>query len=153
MGVFVHACACHAAPLITQPSPCCLQIVPLQKGPYQYPKDMSASGGRLRVGYLSSDFCNHPTSHLMQSVPGMHNRAFVEVFCYALTPSDNTSFRKKVEAEADHFVDLSKVHTWGSDTPHTCTWGSDTPHTCMWGSDTPHTCMWDTLPVYLFFSH
>ena len=124
----------------------CLQIVPLQKGPYQYPKDMSASGGRLRVGYLSSDFCNHPTSHLMQSVPGMHNRAFVEVFCYALTPSDNTSFRKKVEAEADHFVDLSKVRTyvrmWGSDTPHTCTWGCDTPHTCTWGSDTPHTCTW-----------
>lgn len=70
---------------------------------------MSASGGRLRIGYLSSDFCNHPTSHLMQSVPGLHDRAFVEVFCYALTPSDNTSFRKKIEAEADHFVDLSKV--------------------------------------------
>ena len=85
------------------------QIVPLQKGPYQYPKDMSASGGRLRIGYLSSDFCNHPTSHLMQSVPGLHDRAHVEVFCYALTPSDNTSFRKKIEAEADHFVDLSKV--------------------------------------------
>ena len=37
------------------------------------------SGGRLRIGYVSSDFCNHPTSHLMQSVPGFHNRSKVEV--------------------------------------------------------------------------
>ena len=31
------------------------------------------------MGFVSSDFCNHPTSHLMQSVPGFHNRAKVEV--------------------------------------------------------------------------
>ena len=51
----------------------------LHRAPYQYPKDRSASSGRLRIGYISSDFCNHPTSHLMQSVPGFHNRAKVEV--------------------------------------------------------------------------
>lgn len=32
-------------------------------------------GQRLRVGYVSSDFGNHPLSHLMQSVFGMHDRA------------------------------------------------------------------------------
>ena len=51
----------------------------LNKGPYSYPKDLDASGGRLRIGYVSSDFCNHPTSHLMQSVPGMHDTSRVEV--------------------------------------------------------------------------
>ena len=34
---------------------------------------------RLRVGYVSSDFKDHPTAHLMQSVPGFHDRANVEV--------------------------------------------------------------------------
>jgi predicted O-linked N-acetylglucosamine transferase (SPINDLY family) len=35
--------------------------------------------GRLRVGYVSSDFGNHPLSHLMGSVFGMHNRDNIEV--------------------------------------------------------------------------
>ena len=81
----------------------------LKKAPYRYPSDLSASSGRLRIGYVSSDFCNHPTSHLMQSVPGFHSRSNVEIFCYSLTPTDNSSFRKKIESETEHFVDLSKV--------------------------------------------
>lgn len=31
-------------------------------------------GQRLRVGYVSSDFGNHPLSHLMGAVFGLHNR-------------------------------------------------------------------------------
>ncbi|OAF65698.1 hypothetical protein A3Q56_06592 [Intoshia linei] len=64
---------------------------------------------RLRIGYVSSDFANHPTSHLMQSIPGCHDRNNVEVFCYALTDDDNTSFRGKVVRESEHFVNLSSV--------------------------------------------
>lgn len=63
---------------------CCVyvaQITILHKGPYEHPSDLVAAGGRLRIGYVSSDFGNHPTSHLMQSVPGFHNKANVEVFC------------------------------------------------------------------------
>ncbi len=85
-------------------------------GPYAYPKGLFASGGRLRVGYVSSDFCNHPTSHLMQSVPGFHCVQRVEVFCYSLSPDDNTSFRRKIAEETEHFVDLSKVCTLTPDT-------------------------------------
>ncbi|CAH2212469.1 jg4423, partial [Pararge aegeria aegeria] len=73
---------------------------------FQFPKKLS---GRLRIGYVSSDFGNHPTSHLMQSIPGMHNRADVEVFCYALNPDDETAFRRKIVRESEHFVDLSLV--------------------------------------------
>lgn len=81
----------------------------MHRGPYAYPKGLFASDGRLRIGYVSSDFCNHPTSHLMQSVPGFHRRNMVEIFCYSLSPDDNTSFRRKISEEAEHFVDLSKV--------------------------------------------
>ncbi|KAF2292425.1 hypothetical protein GH714_022664 [Hevea brasiliensis] len=51
-------------------------------------------GERLRIGYVSSDFGNHPLSHLMGSVFGMHNRENVEVFCYALSPNDGTEWRQ-----------------------------------------------------------
>uniref|UniRef100_A0A8C4MRT1 UDP-N-acetylglucosamine--peptide N-acetylglucosaminyltransferase 110 kDa subunit n=1 Tax=Equus asinus asinus TaxID=83772 RepID=A0A8C4MRT1_EQUAS len=81
----------------------------LHKPPYEHPKDLKLSDGRLRVGYVSSDFGNHPTSHLMQSIPGMHNPDKFEVFCYALSPDDGTNFRVKVMAEANHFIDLSQI--------------------------------------------
>ncbi|ESN92123.1 hypothetical protein HELRODRAFT_103978 [Helobdella robusta] len=87
---------------------CLEKISILHKEPYVFPKDLSSSGGRLRIGYVSSDFGNHPTSHLMQSVPGFHDREKVEVFCYSLSPDDGTTFRGKVSSEAEHFIDLSK---------------------------------------------
>ncbi|XP_077682451.1 UDP-N-acetylglucosamine--peptide N-acetylglucosaminyltransferase 110 kDa subunit isoform X3 [Eretmochelys imbricata] len=88
---------------------CLDKINVLHKPPYEHPKDLKASEGRLRVGYVSSDFGNHPTSHLMQSIPGMHNPDKFEVFCYALSPDDGTNFRVKVMAEANHFIDLSQI--------------------------------------------
>ncbi|XP_072732819.1 UDP-N-acetylglucosamine--peptide N-acetylglucosaminyltransferase 110 kDa subunit isoform X3 [Mycteria americana] len=88
---------------------CLDKINVLHKPPYEHPKDLKASEGRLRIGYVSSDFGNHPTSHLMQSIPGMHNPDKFEVFCYALSPDDGTNFRVKVMAEANHFIDLSQI--------------------------------------------
>lgn len=58
---------------------------------------------------MSSDFGNHPTSHLMQSVPGMHDRNRVEIFCYALSADDGTTFRSKIANESEHFIDLSQI--------------------------------------------
>jgi protein O-GlcNAc transferase len=55
------------------------QVALLKKQPYKYPNDLKDSDGRLRIGYVSSDFGNHPTSHLMQSIPGFHDRSKVEV--------------------------------------------------------------------------
>jgi predicted O-linked N-acetylglucosamine transferase (SPINDLY family) len=62
----------------------------------------------IKVGYLSSDFNNHPLSHLMQSVFGFHDRSQFRVFAYALTPSDGSAYRTKIETESDVFVDLSQ---------------------------------------------
>ncbi|XP_022929788.1 probable UDP-N-acetylglucosamine--peptide N-acetylglucosaminyltransferase SEC [Cucurbita moschata] len=75
------------------------------------PVPIKKNGGfeRLRVGYVSSDFGNHPLSHLMGSVFGMHNREHVEVFCYALSPNDNTEWRQRIQFEAEHFVDVSAM--------------------------------------------
>lgn len=73
---------------------------------FQYERELR---GRLRVGYVSSDFGNHPTSHLMQSIPGLHNRSKLEIFCYALNPDDGTTFRSKMMNESEHFIDLSNI--------------------------------------------
>jgi protein O-GlcNAc transferase len=87
---------------------CLEKIQVLHKPPYRFNPNPTPEG-RIRIGYVSSDFGNHPTSHLMQSIPGVHDRARVEIFCYSLSPDDGTNFRQKVFREAEHFVELSSI--------------------------------------------
>ncbi|KAI9790450.1 MAG: hypothetical protein M1816_005114 [Peltula sp. TS41687] len=61
----------------------------------------------LNVGYVSSDFNNHPLAHLMQSVFGFHNPTRVRAFCYATTASDQSIHRRQIEREAPVFHDAS----------------------------------------------
>ena len=63
----------------------------------------------LIVGYISSDFNNHPLAHLMQSVFGMHDPSRVRAICYATTASDGSTHRQQIEREAPSFYDCS---TW-----------------------------------------
>ncbi|TQS37820.1 hypothetical protein Golomagni_01691 [Golovinomyces magnicellulatus] len=71
----------------------------------------------LNIGYVSSDFNNHPLAHLyknlincrfrMQSVFGMHDISRVKAFCYATSASDDSTHRQKIEREAPVFYDAS----------------------------------------------
>jgi tetratricopeptide (TPR) repeat protein len=61
----------------------------------------------LKVGYVSSDFNNHPLAHLMQSVFGLHDPQRVKAFCYATTGSDGSDHRRQIEREAPVFHDAS----------------------------------------------
>ncbi|KAK0321735.1 hypothetical protein LTR91_002515 [Friedmanniomyces endolithicus] len=76
----------------------------LPKQVFQPPKPPSP---HLKVGYVSSDFNNHPLAHLMQSVFGLHNRKRVEAYCYATTASDKSVHREQIESEAPVFRDAS----------------------------------------------
>ena len=67
----------------------------------------------LNVGYVSSDFNNHPLAHLMQSIFGMHNLEKVKAFCYATAMSDHSEHRQQIEREAPVFYDAS---TWSAET-------------------------------------
>ena len=61
----------------------------------------------LNIGYISSDFNNHPLAHLMQSVFGLHNPSKFKVFCYATTSSDGSVHRQQIEQESPTFHDAS----------------------------------------------
>lgn len=66
---------------------------------------------QLHIGYISSDFNNHPLSHLMQSVFGMHDKTRITAFCYATTSSDRSPYREKIERQASCFYDVSSWST------------------------------------------
>lgn len=64
---------------------------------------------KIRVGYVSSDFTDHPLCHLMQNVFGFHDRKCFEVYLFAISPDDGSEYRAKVVAGSDFFFDLSGV--------------------------------------------
>jgi predicted O-linked N-acetylglucosamine transferase (SPINDLY family) len=61
----------------------------------------------LRIGYVSADFREHPTSHLMRSLFRCHHRGDFEVFGYSLRGDDGSAYYRQIKEDCDHFVDLS----------------------------------------------
>lgn len=45
----------------------------------------------------------------MQSVFGLHNPDQFNIYVYATSPSDGSSYRQKIEQDAQHFVDISST--------------------------------------------
>ncbi|CCG40098.1 O-linked N-acetylglucosamine transferase, SPINDLY family protein [Magnetospirillum molischianum] len=62
---------------------------------------------RLTVGYLSADFHDHPTSHLMRGLFAAHDRAAVRVAALSLGPDDGSAYRRAVREGSDLFLDLA----------------------------------------------
>lgn len=61
----------------------------------------------LRIGYLCSDFRDHPTSHLMARLFALHDRAAVHVTAYSYGPDDGSDYRRRVADGCDAFVELA----------------------------------------------
>lgn len=96
----------HRKAIASKHANLCLEKTRAFKSQYKQPNKLE---NRLKIGYVSSDFNNHPTSHLMGAIPGAHNIEKFEIFCYALSADDGSIFRKTIEEESEHFVDLSKI--------------------------------------------
>ncbi len=70
---------------------------------------LNSGAERLKIGYVSADFRNHPTAHLMRSLFHLHDRERFEIFVYALCKDDGSTYYRQIKADADQFVDLSGV--------------------------------------------
>lgn len=58
---------------------------------------------KIRIAYLSSDFCLHPVSMLTVQLIELHNREKFEVYGYCWSPEDGSTMRKRVIDAMDHF--------------------------------------------------
>jgi len=63
---------------------------------------------KITIGYLSSNFHNHPNAHLTNKMFGLHNRDVFNVFCYSCGEDDGSIYREKVRQGCDKFIDLRK---------------------------------------------
>jgi predicted O-linked N-acetylglucosamine transferase (SPINDLY family) len=67
------------------------------------------SHGRLKIGYLSRDFYDHPVAHQMQSLFGLHDRERFEIHSYSFGPNDGSTYRKRIEQGCEHFHDVANL--------------------------------------------
>jgi predicted O-linked N-acetylglucosamine transferase (SPINDLY family) len=74
----------------TRPAP--RRLAPLK--PYHH--------ARIRIGYLSSDFCSHAMCYLVAELFERHDRDRFEVFGYCSSREDGSRLRQRVVAAFDH---------------------------------------------------
>jgi predicted O-linked N-acetylglucosamine transferase (SPINDLY family) len=78
-----------------------------------FPESLSAggivasAGPRTRIAYFSSDFSNHPVSHLLAGLLARHDRARFEVFAFSLATTPPDEWTARIRAGVDHFIDVS----------------------------------------------
>ncbi len=75
-------------------------LKPSTPAPYANSRDPTR---RLRLGYVSPDFCHHAVAYFIESVLAAHDQATTEIFCYAEVKSpDATTERFKQLVSAPH---------------------------------------------------
>ena len=64
---------------------------------------------RLRIGYFSSDFKEHPVAYLMAKVIETHDRNFFEVYGYSIGPAKDDKMRHRLIKGFDVFDDVQDM--------------------------------------------
>jgi predicted O-linked N-acetylglucosamine transferase (SPINDLY family) len=62
---------------------------------------------KLRLGYLSPDFREHPVGHLTVGVIENHDKSRVESFGFSMGMNDASTLRKRFKVGFDHFFECS----------------------------------------------
>ena len=69
----------------------------------------AAGGGRLRIGYLSPDFREHPVGQLMAAALPLQDRDRFEIIAYSYGEDDAGAVRHRIAGAVDRFVDVAAV--------------------------------------------
>ncbi|MBT3359964.1 MAG: tetratricopeptide repeat protein [Rhodospirillales bacterium] len=81
-------------------------------------------GERLRIGYLSNDFFDHATAHLMGGLFEVHDKKRFSIHAYSYGRDDGSHYRRKIADACNSFVDIRefdharaarKIHADGID--------------------------------------
>jgi len=64
---------------------------------------------KLRLAYLSSDFCLHPIGLLTAQLFELHDSERFEVYGYCWTREDGSALRKRIIGAMDHFVRVDSL--------------------------------------------
>lgn len=61
---------------------------------------------KIRIGYYSADFHNHPMMYLMGGLFKLHDREKFEIIAFSFGPNRDDEMRKKARETFDQFIDV-----------------------------------------------
>jgi protein O-GlcNAc transferase len=64
---------------------------------------------RLRIGYFSVDFGEHPVSRMLVRALELHNRERFEIYAYSFGADGTSAMRQRIKNAVDVFVDATKM--------------------------------------------
>ena len=64
---------------------------------------------KLKIGYLSSDFCSHAVSILTAELYELHDRSKIELFGFSWSREDGTPLRARVVKGLDNYIPIHKM--------------------------------------------
>ncbi|GHU04792.1 hypothetical protein FACS1894205_3620 [Alphaproteobacteria bacterium] len=73
------------------------------------PPGTRKEGNRLRVAYLSGEYCDHPVARLVVGLFESHDRDAFEISGYSCGKTDGGRLRRRIEQACDHFYDISAL--------------------------------------------
>jgi predicted O-linked N-acetylglucosamine transferase (SPINDLY family) len=65
-----------------------------------------AQDGRLRIGFVGSEFRSHPMAHIIGGLFPLFDRRAFRVTVYSHGPDDGSEYRRRIARGAEAFVDL-----------------------------------------------
>ena len=65
-----------------------------------------AGTGKIRLGYFSSDFCEHPVATLAAQFLELHDRSRYEVMAFSFGPDTQDAMRRRLRKTFDEFFDV-----------------------------------------------
>lgn len=78
-----------------------------EASPKNFSPERSTSVDKLKVGYFSFDYNNHPTAHLAEALFHLHDRSAIETHAISFGNDDSSGFRERIVQAADDFHDIA----------------------------------------------
>jgi predicted O-linked N-acetylglucosamine transferase (SPINDLY family) len=74
-----------------------------------FPPKPAVAKDKLRIGYVSTDFREHPVAYLIPELIERHDRAGFEIIGLSAGADDGSAFRRRLAAAFDTFDDVSAL--------------------------------------------
>ena len=80
------------------------------KGVHQLSRRENYGHDKIRIGYMSSDFCSHAVSILTAELYGLHDRERFIVYCFDWSKADGSLLRQRVLTGMDYHVPIHALN-------------------------------------------
>ena len=70
---------------------------------------LKESRKKIRIGYFSADFVDHPVSKLLYKMISLHDRNNFEIYCYSFKSKENCEIQNHFKNNSDSFLDAEKL--------------------------------------------